>query len=278
MKDIELNTPFKNDVDTHRNNNYKNINTKRVAYPKNSITNNNDFNNNRNIYAINTLKNDLGSNIYNNNRYHQSYFRLNNNSFVEHQYNSIHYINNDFYEQLNYFLEILKPFSFNIIIFRKLSIDIPLIIYATSILLKKIFSNKLTLFYLLLLIFLPCCCHFILNKAIIEIYFNLNLLNHKKISIKNFWKIFLCGFAPYIFGYLLSISFTRFFQIIIIINILGLIYSSYIAEKIFIEFIILISLYNNKNDLKKIIIEKSGKNIFFIFIAFYFLLIYIMNL
>ena len=277
--DIELNTPFKNDIYFYRNKNNNNIYPQRITQ-RNISMNKADIDNNinNNTYNINKLKNDLSSDR--NNIYSQNPVLQNNNIYYNNKFNQNIYLgkNNYILTQINYFLEMLKPFSTNIIMFRKLSIDIPLFIYFASIIFKKFFSKKLTNIYLLLLIFLPCCCHIILNKAIIEFYFNLHLFGHKKISIKNFWKIFLCGFTPFIFGHLLICIFKTFSDIKIIFDIFGLIYGSHIAKKILVEFIVLTSIFNNKNDLKKIIDERDDKKIFFIFIAFYFLLSYIINL
>ena len=271
MMDFELKTPFKNDI--YFKQNYNNIKPNERIFQRNSFIHDNnndiDINNklNNNINDINKLKNDLTFHQYNN-----AYMQ---NNKVPNFY---HKKDNYFLEQLNYFLETLKPFSFNGIIFKKLSLDIPLIIYVTTIIIKKIFSKKITFIYLLLYIFLPCCCHFILNKEFIEIYFNLHIINRKKISIKNFWKIFLIGFTPFIFEHLLTYIFRNFSDIKIIIDIISIIYGSYISEKNICEFIILISIINNKNDLRNIIKERDGFKIIFIFIVFYFLLSYIINL
>ena len=276
--EFELKTPFSNERDLNigniHTNKSQNVN-KRISYLSKGQFSNDDKINNR--YEINKLKNDLRERPYNNNYINDDNRNMNNiNPYINR--NNIRDIKY-YLSQINDFIEIVKPNSHKEINIKKLSLDIPLLIYIILILFKYFFSKTLNVIYLYLFILLPICAHILINKIIIEEYYYMNIINIKKILYKNFFKIFFNGYILFIIGYLI----TKLFKNILsryeyLIQILYLIYASFIAEKIFVEYIISISLLINKNNLRNNIKKRDGKKVFFIFFVIYSIISYIINL
>ena len=235
-------------------------------------------NNGGDFYAINKLKNDLKEkpyindyNLNNNNIYNQdNHFIINNNN------KNIKY----YLSHINYYIEVIKPFSDNDEInIKKLSFDFPLLVYIIVILFKFIFSKKLSIIHFFLLVLLPICPHILLNKIIIEEYFYMNIIRTKKILNKNFFKIFFNGYIFFIFGFIFIKIFNRvLFRYKYLLQIFYLIYAAFIAEKIFVEFIISLTTLSDRNNLKNNIKLRDGKKIYFIFFIVYSLISYILNL
>ena len=277
--EFELNTPFKSDLNLIRENKYinKSINyNTNYRFSKNNFINdyNNSINNN-NYYLINKLKNDLKEKPFNdNNNQDNNISKMNIN-----QTNNNKKMNYYLYHIYNY-LEIINPFSKNNEInIKKLSFDFPFLIYIITMFMKLIFSKNFNIFYFFLLILLPISSHILLNKIIIEEYFYISIINIKKIFFKNFFKIFFNGYIFFIFGFLTVKIFRRIlFGYKYLIQIIYLIYATFIATKIFIEYIISVSTLINKNNLRNNIKERDGKKIFFIFFSIYSLISYIINI
>ena len=266
MMDVELNTPFQNNLYYNRENKFMSkphyINNKKISALNNNNTN-----------EINKLKNDLREKPYN-----KDYIKENQNNYDNSNINKDKDINY-YLSQINYYIEVIKPFSYNNIDIKKLSFDIPLLIYIIVIILKFFFSRKLTVVYLWLLILLPIYAYILINKIIIEEYYINNIIKIKKIFYKNFFKIFFNGYILFIIGYLSTKIFnTALFRYKYLIQILYLIYSSFIAVKIFIVYVASVSLFDDKNNVRKNIKLTDGKKIFFIFFIVYSLISYIINL
>ena len=283
--EFELNTPFKNDINFNREEKYNNkpqfFNKRISTFSSNQFINNS--NNNNNFYAINKLKNDLKEKPYNNNNF----------NFVDNNYNiqNDYYINNYYtnknknkdikyyLSQINYYIEVIKPFSYDEINIKKLSYDIPLLIYIIFVIYKSFVSKKIKIYHFCLLILLPICAHILINKIIFEEYYYMNIIRTKKILYKNFFKIFFNGYIFFIFGFLTTKIFGAIlFRYKYILQIFYLIYAAFIAEKILVEFIIAVSTLINKNNLRSNIKSRDGIKIYFIFFIVYSLISYIINL
>jgi len=281
--EFELNTPFKNDINFNREEKFNNkpqfFNKRISTFSSNQFINNS----NNNFYAINKLKNDLKEKPYNNNNF----------NFVDNNYNiqNDYYINNYYtnknknkdikyyLSQINYYIEVIKPFSYDEINIKKLSYDIPLLIYIIFVIFKSFFSKKIKAYHFCLLILLPICAHILINKIIFEEYFYMNIIRTKKILYKNFFKIFFNGYIFFIFGFLTTKIFGAIlFRYKYILQIFYLIYAAFIAEKILVEFIIAVSTLINKNNLRSNIKSRDGIKIYFIFFIVYSLISYIINL
>ena len=266
--DVELNTPFKY-------NQYFNQREKLgKSFLYQSPSKNNNFSSNNNFYQINRLKNDLRENNYNYN-----YNNINNNNIEDIYKNNIKRDLNFCLYYINYYIEIIKPFSEVEININKLSFDIPLLIYIITILLKSIYSRKFEIIHFCILILLPFGAHIFVNIIIFDEYYKMNILNTNNIFYKKFLKIFFNGIIIFFCGFIITNVFNSLlFQYKIFIHFLYLAYSAFIAKKILVEFIVATSLLINKKNLKKIINKREGKKIFFIFFITYSLISYIINL
>ena len=281
--EFELNTPFKNDSNFNREEKFNNrpqfFNKRLSTFSSNQFINNS----NNNFYAINKLKNDLKEKPYNNNNFNfvDNNYNIQNDYYIN-NYNTNKNKNKDikyYLSQINYYIEIIKPFSYDEINIKKLSYDIPLLIYIIFVIYKSFVSKKIKTYHFYLLILLPICAHILVNKIIFEEYFYMNIIRTKKILYKNFFKIFFNGYIFFIFGFLTTKIFGAIlFRYKYILQIFYLIYAAFIAEKILVEFIIGISTLINKNNLRSNIKSRDGIKIYFIFFIVYSLISYIINL
>ena len=270
-----FNSPFKSNK--FSNNGEKNLNKSDQFDIRNSLFSINSYKNDNNssIYSINKLKSDL--------RY-RSYKDKNNISYDKNISNNSNNINNVHHTKyyisyINYFFKILKPFSEDINI-KQLSYNIPLIIYITFIFIKFLISRKINVVHLCLLISLPLFAHILINKIITKKYFHVvHIKNKKKFMHRNFFKIFFNGYLIFIFGFIITKIFNvLFYRNMLIIHFLNLIYSTFIAEKILVDFIVSLVSFNNKKIMREIIRKKEGKKIYFIFFIVYSLISYIIEL
>ena len=134
--------------------------------------------------------------------------------------------------------------------------------------------------HLCLLIALPLFAHILINKIITKKYFYVvHIKNKKKFMHRNFFKIFFNGYLIFIFGFIITKIFNvLFYRNMLIIHFLNLIYSTFIAEKILVDFIVSLVSFNNKKIMREIIRKKEGKKIYFIFFIVYSLISYIIEL
>ena len=281
--EFELNTPFKNDINFNMEEKYNNrpqfFNKRISTFSSNQFINNS----NNNFYAINKLKNDLKEKPYNNNNFNfvDNNYNIQNDYYIN-NYNANKIKNKDikyYLSQINYYIEVIKPFSYDEINIKKLSYDIPLLIYIIFVIFKSFVSTKIKIYHFCLLILLPICAHILINKIIFEEYFYMNIIRTKKILYKNFFKIFFNGYIFFIFGFLTTKIFGAIlFRYKYILQIFYLIYAAFIAEKILVEFIIAVSTLINKNNLRSNIKSRDGIKIYFIFFIVYSLISYIINL
>ena len=280
--EFELNTPFKNDSNFNREEKFNNkpqfFNKRLSTFSSNQFINNS----NNNFYAINKLKNDLKEKPYNNNfNFVDNNYNIQNDYYIN-NYNANKIKNKDikyYLSQINYYIEVIKPFSYDEINIKKLSYDIPLLIYIIFVIFKSFVSKKIKAYHFCLLILLPICAHILINKIIFEEYFYMNIIRTKKILYKNFFKIFFNGYIFFIFGFLTTKIFGAIlFRYKYILQIFYLIYAAFIAEKILVEFIIAVSTLINKNNLRSNIKSRDGIKIYFIFFIVYSLISYIINL
>ena len=265
--EVSFNSPFKNRQ--FLNNADKYLNKSAQLNIRKSLLSLNYFKDCSDIYSINKLKNDLRDRRYNINN-----DNINKNININNGHQKKHYIS-----YINYFFRILKPFSEEINI-KKLSYDIPLIIYVVFIFLKFIFSKKINSIHLCLLILLPIFAHILINNIITKKYFKvIYIKNKKKFLHKNFFKIFFNGYSIFILGFIITQLFNAlFYRNRLIIHFLYLIYSAFIAKKILLDFIVSLVSNNNKKTVREIIDKKEGKKIYFIFFIVYSLISYIIEL
>jgi hypothetical protein len=264
--DIEFNTPFKNNSIYFFNKEHNSRKSRSMNMKNLPISNNIR---NSSIYAINKLKNDLRQKSpSNNNNYKKFVYKNNYNDFNQTKY----------FSNINYYLEVFSPF-FDDIDIKKLSLNIPLLIYAILILAKFTLSENLKKFHIYFFILLPILAHILLDKIIIKEYIFTTALRKKKIFFKNFFKIFFNGYIIFIFGYIITNIFTRiFYRYKILMYTFYLAYSTFIAKKILIAYLASLSFYNNKKSIRIIIDKKDGNKIYFIFFVFYLLISFIINL
>jgi hypothetical protein len=157
----------------------------------------------------------------------------------------------------------------------KLNIKFPLCFLIILIFIKYFISKKLTTLYLCILMILPFCSFILINIIIKEKYFgDVALFDKMNLLIKDFLKLFIISIFPLsFFTYLTSII--NYSSIVGKVgNILSIIYSAFIAQKLFLDYIKII--YNNDNI--DIITKDERYKIFFIYLIIYSLISYIINI
>ena len=177
---------------------------------------------------------------------------------------------------INNFLDLLRPSK---IIkkqdMEKLNIKFPLCFFIILIFIKYFISKKLTTLYLCILMILPFCSFILINIIIKEKCFgDVTLFDKMNMLIKDFLKLFITSIFP--------LSFFKYLTFIInyssivgkVGNILSIIYSAFIAQKLFLDYIKII--YNNDNI--DIITKDERYKIFFIYLIIYSLISYIINI
>ena len=177
---------------------------------------------------------------------------------------------------INNFLDLLRPSK---IIkkkdIEKINIKFPLCFLIILIFIKYFISKKLTTLYLCILMILPFCSFILINIIIKEKCFgDVTLFDKMNMLIKDFLKLFITSIFP--------LSFFKYLTFIInyssivgkVGNILSIIYSAFIAQKLFLDYIKII--YNNDNI--DIITKDERYKIFFIYLIIYSLISYIINI
>ena len=193
--------------------------------------------------------------------------KMNNNTDEEkNNYSFLFYLNN--------FLDLLRP-SKNI---QKKDLDMlniifPLCFFVILIIIKFFTSKNLTIYYLGILIMLPICLFILINKIIIENYFDefsfSDIINK---LFKDFFKLFIISIFPLTFIQYLSFIVSLSSIVGTISNILSIIYSAYIAQKLFLEYIKNLSI-----NYDAFIMNEKNK-ILFIYLIIYSLISYIINI
>ena len=175
---------------------------------------------------------------------------------------------------INNFLDLLKPSK---IIKKKdiemLNINFPLCFFIILVFIKFISSKKLTILYIGILIILPFCSFILINRIIQEKYFDdVSFIDITKILFKDFFKLFITSIFPFSFFTYLTFIISSSSIVGKVGNILSIIYSAYIAQKLFLDYIKII--YGNNHD---IITKDERYKIFFIYLIIYSLISYIIN-
>ena len=176
---------------------------------------------------------------------------------------------------INNFLDLLKP-SKNI---KKkdiemLNINFPLGFFIILVFIKFIISKKLTILYLGILIILPFCSFILINIMLKEKYFDdVSFIDIAKILFKDFFKLFITSIFPFSFFTYLTFIISSSSIVGKVGNILSIIYSAYIAKKLFLDYIKII--YGNNHD---IITKDERYKIFFIYLIIFSLISYIINI
>ena len=157
----------------------------------------------------------------------------------------------------------------------KINIKFPLCFLIILIFIKYFISKKLTTLYLCILMILPFCSFILINIIIKEKCFgDVTLFDKMNMLITDFLKLFITSIFP--------LSFFKYLTFIInyssivgkVGNILSIIYSAFIAQKLFLDYIKII--YNNDNI--DIITKDERYKIFFIYLIIYSLISYIINI
>ena len=181
-----------------------------------------------------------------------------------------------FLVHINNFLDLLRPSK---IIKRKdiekLNIKFPLCFLIILIFIKYFISKKLTTLYLCILMILPFCSFILINIIIKEKYFgDVTLFDKMNLLIKDFLKLFITSIFPLSFFTYLTFIINYSSIVGKVGNILSIIYSAFIAQKLFLDYIKII--YNNDNI--DIITKDERYKIFFIYLIIYSLISYIINI
>ena len=269
MQPIELNSPFKDILNQNniRYNPYKNVN------------NLNDFNNT--FKPVNFCENLQYQNDFRN--YYRNKLKINNNNnFQSFNFNYpkgyncknsfINYI-----KSLNNLFGFLSPFK-RIQNFNNLSIELPILIIAFFLILKLLFSKRLSFFYIILLIILPICSYILIDKIIIEKYFNLRLIRFKKLLFFDYFRLFFTAYLPSIIFFYLTFIINLKSKIGFITYCLSIFYSSHIACKLLFEFILSKTILDREsNKIYLTVTNKDKKNIYIIYLIIYYLINHILN-
>ena len=154
----------------------------------------------------------------------------------------------------------------------------PLGLYIFLIIIKFFTTKRMNLFYILLLIILPISAYILIHKIILEKYYELQFMRQNNILFYDFFKLFFAGYTPFIiFRYLclvLGIKTKAGY-----INILIILYSTYISGKILCEYLLTLSILNKENiKYYKSAMKKDKKVIYFIYLIIYYLISHILNL
>jgi hypothetical protein len=174
-------------------------------------------------------------------------------------------------------MQYLMPFN-KIRDFENLALELPLALYIILVFILFICSNRMNLFYGLLLIVLPIFAYILIHKIIIEKYFQMQLMNQNYILYYDFFKLFFTGFTPFIiFRYLsiiLGLKSNAGF-----INYMVIIYTVYIGGKLFFRYFLSITFINRHNiRYYRTVIQKDEKVVYFIYLIIYYLISHILNL
>jgi len=152
-------------------------------------------------------------------------------------------------------------------------------IFIFLIFIKYFTSKRFTVFYIILLILLAFSAYILINKIIIEKYFEIGFIRYNKLYFYDFFKLFFAAFIPFvIFCYLTYIinikSIVGFIS-----NSLSIFYSAYIARKLLTEYLFTINLLDERNFQIFSNYVKNDKNIiYFIYLVIYYLISHILNL
>ena len=176
---------------------------------------------------------------------------------------------------INNFLDLLRPSK---IIkkkdIEKINIKFPLCFLIILIFIKYFISKKLTTLYLCILMILPFCSFILINIIIKEKYFgDVTLFDKMNLLIKDFLKLFITSIFPLSFFTYLTFIINYSSIVGKVGNILSIIYSAFIAQKLFLDYIKII--YDNNHD---IITKDERYKIFFIYLIIYSLISYIINI
>ena len=131
----------------------------------------------------------------------------------------------------------------------------------------------------MLLIILPFFAYILINRMIIEKYYQIGFIRYNKILFYDFFKLFFTAFIPFvIFCYLTFIINLRS-KVGFITNLISLLYSGYIAGKLLIDYF-LVTNFLNPESLKifREIVGKDKFKIYFIYLIIYYLISHILNL
>ena len=186
---------------------------------------------------------------------------------------------NQFIEYLDYidnFLDIFRPSKIiDIEELKELSIYFPLWFLTFLVIIKFFISKKLTIYYLGILIILPFCSFILIKNIIFEKYFEDFIFSEKiKNLLKDNFRIFIISIFPLIlFQYFTLIINISSSNIGIFTNVISIIYSTYIAQKIFLSYIKMID-----NNIFDIIINEERNKIILIYLIIYSLINYIINI
>ena len=129
------------------------------------------------------------------------------------------------------------------------------------------------------MILLAFSAYILINKIIIEKYFEIGFIRYNKLYFYDFFKLFFAAFIPFvIFCYLTYIinikSIVGFIS-----NSLSIFYSAYIARKLLTEYLFTINLLDERNFQIFSNYVKNDKNIiYFIYLVIYYLISHILNL
>lgn len=163
--------------------------------------------------------------------------------------------------------------------FNNLNLELPLGIFIVLIFIKYFTSKRFTILYIILLVLLSLCAYIIINKIIIEKYFEIGFIRYNKILFYDFFKLFFAAFIPFIiFSYLTYIIKLKS-KVGFISNSLSILYSAYIGRKLLLDYIFTISALDEGNYQIFSNYVKNDKNIiYFIYLVIYYLISHILNL
>ena len=129
------------------------------------------------------------------------------------------------------------------------------------------------------MILLTFSAYILINKIIIEKYFEMGFIRYNKLYFYDFFKLFFAAFIPFvIFCYLTYIINIK--SIVGFISYsLSIFYSAYIGGKLLSEYLFTISFLDERKFQIFSNYVKNDKNIiYFIYLVIYYLISHILNL
>ena len=132
-------------------------------------------------------------------------------------------------------------------------------------------------YHFLTVLIMPFCSYILLQKIIIDKYFNIGLINKEELELLDFFKLFLIGYSPFIL-YLYFLKLTSLKSILgIFILLTVFIYSVYSGAKFFNQFLFQSSVINAKKpEINSIINGRDKMIVYVIYTLVYLLLSYVL--
>ena len=163
--------------------------------------------------------------------------------------------------------------------FNNLYLELPLAIFIFLIFIKYFTCKRFTFLYINLLVLLTLCAYILINKIIIEKYFEIGFIRCNKLLLYDFFKLFFTAFIPFVIFCYLTYIINLKSKVGFISNALSIFYSAYIAKKLLVEYLFTISFLDARNfEIFPNYVKNDKKIIYFIYLVIFYLMSHILNL